>query len=152
MTECRFQIPLWPLSKDHARGGQFTKREPATLGVRPQYLMPALDGQGMQNGQVLLTERLRSETVVNLAVADGGPLIAAISEDTVLVPGTDLSWSFDTTLAHVCSPNGFRLSCQRIWRKQPRAQRSLRNSGAKCDRGLRGQAGTNPAQREAVEF
>ncbi len=83
------------------KGRSFTKGQTATLGVRPQYLKTAENGEGMLTGKVILTERLGSETVVNLAVADGTKLIAAIAEDTVLVPGRDMSWTFDTALAHV---------------------------------------------------
>jgi len=83
-----------------SKGRSFTKGQEATLGVRPQYLTQATKGKGMLKGKVILTERLGSETVVNLAVADGSKLIAAISEDTVLVPGTELAWTFDPALAH----------------------------------------------------
>ncbi len=83
-----------------SKGRTFTKGQAATLGVRPQYLMTAQDGHGMLRGKVLLTERLGSETVVNLAVADGSKLIAAIAEDAVLVPGDDMAWTFDPALAH----------------------------------------------------
>lgn len=82
------------------KGRAFAKGQKATLGVRPQYLNPAQDGSGMLKGKVVLTERLGSETVVNLAVADGSKLIATISEDTVLVAGTDLSWTFDPATTH----------------------------------------------------
>lgn len=83
------------------KGREFTKGQTATLGIRPQYLTPAAEGEGMLTGKVILTERLGSETVVNLAVADGSKLIAAISEDTVLTADTELSWSFSTAQAHV---------------------------------------------------
>lgn len=82
------------------KGRRFTKGQAATLGVRPQYLMAAPDGQGMLNGKVILTERLGSETVVNLAVSDGTTLIAAIAEDAVLAPGDDMAWTFDPASAH----------------------------------------------------
>lgn len=83
------------------KGRSFVKGQSATLGLRPQYLMVAKDGNGMLNGKVLLTERLGSETVVNLTVADGSKLIATIAEDTVLVSGSDMSWTFDTALTHI---------------------------------------------------
>lgn len=78
----------------------FETGQTATLGIRPQYLSQAEGAAGMLNGKVLLTERLGSETVVNLVAADGSKLIATIAEDTVLVPGNEMSWSFDPTLAH----------------------------------------------------
>jgi len=71
------------------------------VGVRPQYLTAAPEGQGMLQGKVLLTERLGSETVVNLSVTDGSKLIAAISEDAMLVNGDTMSWTFDPAMAHV---------------------------------------------------
>jgi multiple sugar transport system ATP-binding protein len=83
-----------------SKGRTFIKGKVATLGVRPQYLMAAQDGRGMLIGKVILTERLGSETVVNLAVADGSKLIAAIAEDAVLVPGDDMAWTFDPALTH----------------------------------------------------
>jgi multiple sugar transport system ATP-binding protein len=82
------------------KGRTFAKGQIATLGVRPQYLTAAPEGQGMLNGKVILTERLGSETVVNLASSDGTTLIAAIAEDAVLVPGDDMAWTFDPALAH----------------------------------------------------
>ena len=83
-----------------SKGRTFTKAQMATLGVRPQYLTAAPEGLGMLNGKVILTERLGSETVVNLAVSDGTTLIAAIAEDAVLVPGDNMAWTFDPALAH----------------------------------------------------
>ena len=83
------------------KGRAFTVGAEATLGVRPQYLTQSSEGNGMLTGKVILTERLGSETVVNLSVSDGSKLIAAISEDTVLAPGTNLSWTFDPAQAHV---------------------------------------------------
>ena len=82
------------------KGRRFTKGQAATLGVRPQYLMAAPEEQCMLNGKVILTERLGSETVVNLAVSDGTTLIAAIAEDAVLAPGDDMAWTFDPASAH----------------------------------------------------
>ena len=83
------------------KGRDFTKGQSATLAIRPQYLMAAQDGVGMLNGMVVLTERLGSETVVNLTLADGSKLIAAIAEDAVLMPGAKMAWAFDTALTHI---------------------------------------------------
>lgn len=60
----------------------------------------AAEGAGMLKGKVVLTERLGSETVVNLSVSDGSNLIAAIAEDAILVSGNEMSWTFDPTQAH----------------------------------------------------
>lgn len=83
------------------KGREFTMGQNVTLGIRPQYLIPAADGQGMLKGKVVRSERLGNETVVNLAIADGTQLIAAINADTVLDPGLLLAWTFDTLQAHL---------------------------------------------------
>ena len=83
-----------------SKGRPFTNGQTATLGIRPQYLSTAAEGEGMLKGKVVLTERLGSETVVNLAVSNGSTLIAAIAEDAVLVPGNEMSWTFDPALVH----------------------------------------------------
>ena len=73
----------------------------AILGVRPQYLTPVEDEKGLLHGQVALTERLGSETVVDVGLRDGSSLIAAISEDRVMKTGTPISFTFDSTRAHL---------------------------------------------------
>ncbi|PRY74387.1 multiple sugar transport system ATP-binding protein [Yoonia maritima] len=83
------------------KGRPFSTGQEATLGIRPQYLAAAAEGEGMLKGNVVLTERLGSETVVNMAVSDGSNCIASIAEDAVLIPGNEMSWTFDPALAHV---------------------------------------------------
>ncbi len=73
----------------------------ATLGVRPQYLTPTAPEEGMLHGTVALTERLGSETVVDVALRDGSKVIAAIGEDRVLAPGTEIGLRFDPAQAHL---------------------------------------------------
>jgi len=73
----------------------------AILGVRPQYLMPTDPADGMIHGTVALTERLGSETVVDVSLRDGSNIIAAIAEDRVLSPGTEIGLRFDATQAHL---------------------------------------------------
>ena len=82
------------------KGRSFTVGQTATLGVRPQYLSPAGD-DGMLHGRVVLTERLGSETVVNVTLKDGSQLIAALSEDAILHEGTEANFRFDPAQAHV---------------------------------------------------
>jgi multiple sugar transport system ATP-binding protein len=83
------------------KGRAFTVGQTATLGVRPQYLTPADEATGMLHGRVELTERLGSETVVNITLKDGSNLIAAISEDVILKPGEPANFRFDPAQAHV---------------------------------------------------
>ncbi|MEM8849134.1 MAG: sn-glycerol-3-phosphate ABC transporter ATP-binding protein UgpC [Pseudomonadota bacterium] len=75
--------------------------ERAILCVRPQYLQPTSPGEGMLHGTVALTERLGAETVVDVTLKDGTTIIAALPEDAVLKPGTEIGLRFDPGKAHV---------------------------------------------------
>ena len=78
----------------------------AVLGVRPQYLAPVAPGDGMLRGTVELTERLGAETVVDVALDDGGTVIAALSEDRVLARATPIGLRFDPSQAHLFPAEG----------------------------------------------
>ena len=72
------------------------------LGIRPQYLVPTVSGpSGRLHGTVTLTERLGSETVVNLSLVDGTQLIAALSEDAIFERGREISFGFDPSKVHL---------------------------------------------------
>ena len=86
-------IPKLP---DGAARGQTLK-----LGLRPQYLVPASEGAALLHGKVQLTERLGSETVLNVAMNDGTTLIAAISEDAIFDRGHEVGFTFEVTKAHL---------------------------------------------------
>ena len=75
------------------------------LGVRPQYLEPeAKEGYGVLKGKINLTERLGSETVMNLAMGDGTTLIAALPKDAIFDRGKSIELSFDPVKAHLFHP------------------------------------------------
>ena len=72
----------------------------AKMGLRPQHLRPAdMTGTGMLKGRVTLTERLGSETIVEVALQDGNPLIAALSQDQIFKAGQEVDLQFDTASA-----------------------------------------------------
>ena len=48
-----------------------------------------------------LTERLGAETVIEVTLRDGSPLIAALSRDAVYPLGSDMELTFNPTEAHV---------------------------------------------------
>ena len=74
----------------------------ARLGIRPQYLVPAADsGTTRLQGKVLLTERLGSETVLEVELADKTPLIATISKDAMFPLGTPVNLDFDPAMTHL---------------------------------------------------
>ena len=78
------------------------------LGIRPQYLRPTVPGQGggRLHGTVALTERLGSETILNLSMRDGSTVIAALGEDAVHAPGTAIDLTFDPARAHLFAEEG----------------------------------------------
>ncbi|MEM1289618.1 MAG: sn-glycerol-3-phosphate ABC transporter ATP-binding protein UgpC [Pseudomonadota bacterium] len=85
-----------------SRGRTFQAGGKAILGLRPQYLSAAKDdAAGMLHGTVSLTERLGSETVVDVNLGDGTQLIAALSEDRIFSPGDKLGFTFDPAMTHL---------------------------------------------------
>jgi multiple sugar transport system ATP-binding protein len=55
----------------------------------------------MLHGTVRLTERLGAETVVVVSLKDGTSIIAALGEDRVLEPGSEIGLRFDPAQAHL---------------------------------------------------
>ena len=55
----------------------------------------------MLHGTVSLTERLGSETVMDVGLKDGSRIVAAIAEDRVMEPGTEIGLTFDAGQAHL---------------------------------------------------
>lgn len=84
-----------------SRGRVFSAGDTAILGVRPHYLEPANQTSAMLHGTVMLTERLGSETVVDVKLADGGKLIAALSEDKIYTQGEQLHFTFPPDMTHL---------------------------------------------------
>ncbi len=74
---------------------------PAVLGIRPQYLTPTTPDAGMLRGTVALTERLGSETVMDIGLHDGSRIVAAIAEDRVMAPGTEIGLTFNAEQVHL---------------------------------------------------
>jgi multiple sugar transport system ATP-binding protein len=83
------------------KGIAFTAGGRAKLGIRPQYLTPAEGGRGQLHGKVALTERLGAETVIEVTLKDGSPLIAALSRDAVYPLGSAMELNFNPREAHV---------------------------------------------------
>lgn len=83
------------------KGRSFKVGQTATLGIRPQYLNLTDAGRGKLHGKVVLTERLGSETVIDLTLSDGSKLIAALGEDTILAPGSEVIFDFDPMQTHI---------------------------------------------------
>ncbi len=74
----------------------------ARLGIRPQYLVPTLDNApGQLHGTVVMTERLGSETVLEVELRDKTPLIAALTRDAIFSHGTAMNLGFDPAMTHL---------------------------------------------------
>jgi multiple sugar transport system ATP-binding protein len=74
----------------------------ARLGIRPQYLVPAAaTSTGHLHGSVVLTERLGSETVLEVQLRDKTPLIALLTKDAVFSLGTSVNLEFDPAMTHL---------------------------------------------------
>jgi multiple sugar transport system ATP-binding protein len=86
-----------PLRVDRVTVGQKVR-----LGIRPQYLIPTEERAPSQlHGEVILSERLGSETVVEVKLRDGTPLIAALTRDAVFELGTPVNLGFNPKMTHL---------------------------------------------------
>ncbi len=82
-------------------GREFSVGQRATLGIRPQHLQLASDGNGVLNGSVILTERLGSETVVDLKLETGQSIIAALPTDEIIEKGSTVAFNIDSAATHL---------------------------------------------------
>ncbi len=73
-----------------------------TLGIRPQYITISEDPAGsVLDGEVILTERLGTDTIVDMELADGSRLISSLAEDRVFEPGARVGVRFSPEQAHL---------------------------------------------------
>ena len=71
-------------------------------GVRPQYLLVCTDThEGKLHGKVLITERLGTETVVDLSLTDQSRVIASVAEDTIFSENQEVSLTFNPLQTHL---------------------------------------------------
>ena len=85
----------------NAQGRSFAVGDKATLGLRPQYLSIVDASLASMTGTVVLTERLGSETVLNIRLTDGSTMIAAIADDQIFDKGQPVGLAFDAAKAHL---------------------------------------------------
>ena len=85
----------------NAQGRSFAIGDKATLGLRPQYLSIVEPEAASMTGTVVLTERLGSETVLNIRLTDGTTMIAAIADDQIFDKGQSVGLAFDAAKAHL---------------------------------------------------
>ena len=85
----------------NAQERSFAVGNNATLGLRPQYLSIVDASAAGMTGTVVLTERLGSETVLNIRLTDGSTMIAAIADDQIFDKGQSVGLAFDAAKAHL---------------------------------------------------
>ena len=85
----------------NAQGRSFAVGNKATLGLRPQYLSIVDASAAGMTGTVVLTERLGSETVLNIRLTDGSTMIAAIADDQIFDKGQSVGLAFEAGKAHM---------------------------------------------------
>jgi multiple sugar transport system ATP-binding protein len=85
-----------------AKTGTYQVGGTARLGIRPQYLTP-VEGAGQLAGKVALAERLGAETVIEITLADGKPLIASLTRDAIFPVGAEIKLTFQASEAHLFS-------------------------------------------------
>ncbi len=91
--------PQLPQTTVPRQGRAFDVGQTATFGIRPQFLRPS--PEGALKGTVLVSERLGTETVVELTTDDGTKLTAVLAEDAILKAGEQVGFEFDGAQAHV---------------------------------------------------
>lgn len=85
----------------NAQGRSLAVGDKATLGLRPQYLSIVDASVACMTGIVVLTERLGSETALNIRLTDGSTMIAAIADDQIFDKGQSVGLAFDAAKAHL---------------------------------------------------
>ena len=90
--------PVWIPS----RGKSYTKGQNVELGIRPQYIEPHHERHANSfSGHIVLTERLGTETVLEIKRLNGQSVIACVSQDEVFDIGEEASLSFDPERVHI---------------------------------------------------
>ncbi len=86
---------LLPLKLPNPFGGEHIAAH-GKLGVRPQYLRLSKDIAGsFLSGEITIVERLGSETLIDVTIADGSNVIAVIDESEQVAPGETVGLSFE---------------------------------------------------------
>ncbi len=86
-------------------GNKLNPGDKTILGMRPQYLSIAPEG-GAMRGKVDIVEHLGNETVLNVALPSGYPLIVTVQGDANVKVGETLGVDFSTESAHLFMPAG----------------------------------------------
>ena len=82
-------------------GHGFKKGQRLTFGLRPQHVSIAPSGKGRLAGTVMMTERLGTETVIELKLGSGALFTVALAEDLSLDTSGTVSLDFDPAQAHL---------------------------------------------------
>jgi multiple sugar transport system ATP-binding protein len=95
-----------PLRRPPAAG--LFEPQPLVLGVRPEHLQLVEPARAHVRGQVIVTERLGSETLVHADTA-GGPAVVRVEGDSRLRAGDAVGLQVPAGRAHLFAADGLRL-------------------------------------------
>jgi len=89
-----------------ALSGQCLERgQKLKLGIRPQHLAPENCPENrMIAGTVVLSERLGTETLIDVVLSDGSKVIVALSDDVRVERGSEIGFTFDSSRSHLFPP------------------------------------------------
>ncbi len=82
---------------------------PATLGIRPENLSVAADGQGFIAGTLVLEEHLGEHRLIHAVAADGTELIAKLPDGPAYPADANLHFTFDPRHTHLFGADGVRI-------------------------------------------
>jgi multiple sugar transport system ATP-binding protein len=77
-----------------------------TVGIRPEHLRIAEDGQGQLSGEVQIAEHLGGETFLYVTLASGASLTVEIQGQLAAKPGQHVGISFEPTAYHAFAADG----------------------------------------------
>jgi ABC-type sugar transport system ATPase subunit len=89
-------------------GGVDGGARPATLGIRPEHLTIAGNGEGELDGHVTLVEELGAESFVHLTLGDGTPVIVRARRDAARA-GNTVRLAIDAKRALLFERDGLRI-------------------------------------------
>jgi len=93
------------LSLDLPDDGGLVTQGQATLGIRPEHLKIAADGQGDLSAEVMIVERLGVETYMTVGSQEQ-PIVVRAEGDIALRPGDRVSLTAETSACHLFDSAG----------------------------------------------
>ena len=88
-----------------------TSRANIELGIRPEFVSIARDGNAMTNGKITVAEQLGERTLIHVKLADNSTLIAQDIGNSSLKAGDTVGLNFDLSATHLFDEQGKAYHC-----------------------------------------